>query len=64
MDEERTRPGEKGPSKLTRKVAVPAKITTAADIDALIQQLHEIKVQVGLYAEIEVTFSVGNGGEQ
>jgi len=64
MDEERTRPGEKGPSKLTRKVAVPAKITTAADIDALIQQLHEIKVQVGLYSEIEVTFSVGNGGEQ
>jgi len=30
----------------------------------LIQQLHEIKVQVGLYSEIEVTFSVGNGGEQ
>jgi len=43
---------------------VPAKITTAADIDAVIQQLHEIKAQVGLYSEIEVTFSVGNGGEQ
>jgi Family of unknown function (DUF6079) len=64
MEEERAKSGEKGPSKLTRKVAVPAKITTAADIDAVIQQLHEIKAQVGLYSEIEVTFSVGNGGEQ
>jgi hypothetical protein len=64
MEEERAKSGEKGPSKLTRKVAVPAKITTAADIDAVIQQLHEIKAQAGLYSEIEVTFSVGNGGEQ
>jgi hypothetical protein len=64
VEEERAKSGEKGPSKLTRKVAVPAKITTAADIDAVIQQLHEIKAQVGLYSEIEVTFSVGNGGEQ
>jgi hypothetical protein len=64
MEEERDKSGEKGPGKLTRKVAVPAKITTAADIDAVIQQLHEIKAQVGLYAEIEITFSVGNGGEQ
>ena len=63
MEEERAKSGEKGPSKLTRKVAVPAKITTAADIDALIQQLHEIKAQVGLYSEIEVTFLVGNGGD-
>jgi hypothetical protein len=40
------------------------KMTSAADIDALIQQLHEIKAQLGLYAEIEVTFSLGNGGEK
>jgi hypothetical protein len=64
MEEERAKTGEKGPSKLTRKVAVPAKITTAADIDAVIQQLHEIKAQVGLYSEIEITFLVGKGGEQ
>jgi hypothetical protein len=64
MEEERAKSGQKGPSKLTRKVAVPAKMTTAADIDAVIQQLHEIKAQIGLYSEIEVSFSVGNGGEQ
>ena len=64
MEEERAKSGEKGPSKLIRKVAVPAKITAAADIDAVIQQLHEIKAQLGLYSEIEVTFSVGDGGDQ
>ena len=63
MEEERAKYGEKGPAKLTRKVVFPAKITTAADIDAVIQKLHEIKAQVGIYSEIEVTFSAGNGGE-
>ncbi|MDI6749496.1 MAG: BREX system P-loop protein BrxC [Rhodocyclaceae bacterium] len=64
MEQERAKSGEKGPSKLIKKIAVPAKITTAADIDAIIQQLHEIKAQIGIYSEIEVTFSVGKGGEQ
>jgi FKBP-type peptidyl-prolyl cis-trans isomerase (trigger factor) len=63
IEEERAKSGETGPSKLTRKLAVPSKITTAADIDAVIQQLHEIKAQIGLYAEIEVTFSVGDEGK-
>jgi hypothetical protein len=35
---------------------VPVKMTSAADIDALIQQLHEIKAQLGLYTEVEVSF--------
>ena len=64
MEEERAKSGEKGPSKLNRKISVPAKLTTAADIDAVIQQLHEIKAQVGLYSEIEVTFSLGNGEDK
>ena len=33
-------------------------MTSAADIDSLIQQLHEIKAQLGLYSEIEVSFSL------
>jgi len=45
---------------------VPVKMTSAADIDALIQQLNEIKVQLGLYSEIEVSLVVsdqpGTGG--
>ena len=64
MEEERAKTGEKGPAKLSKSIAVPTKMTSAADIDSLIQQLHEIKAQIGLYAEIEVTFSVGKGGDQ
>jgi hypothetical protein len=41
-------------------VTVPAKLTTAADIDGLIQQLHEIKAMAGLYSEFEVTLSLSN----
>jgi hypothetical protein len=63
MEEERAKSGQKGPSKLTRKVVLQAKITNAADIDAVIQQLHEIKAEAGLYTEIEITFSLGNGVE-
>lgn len=46
---------------------MPVRMTSAADIEALMQQLHEIKAQIGLYAEIEVSFVVGGqpgtGGE-
>jgi hypothetical protein len=59
MEEERAKIGEKGPAKLTKSISVPVKMTSAADIDALIQQLHEIKAQFGLYAEIEVSLVVG-----
>jgi len=58
MEEERAKAGDKGPVKLSRSIAVPLKMTTAADLDSLIQQLHEIKGQLGLYAEIEVSFSL------
>jgi hypothetical protein len=64
LEEVRAKTGEKGPAKLSRSISVPVKMTSATDIDALIQQLREIKAQLGLYAEIEVTFSVGNGGDQ
>jgi hypothetical protein len=60
MEEERAKTGEKGPAKLSRSISVPVKMTSAADIDLLIQQLHEIKAQLGLYAEIEVSFVVGD----
>lgn len=64
MEEERASSGQKGPAKLTKSISVPGKMTSAADIDSLIQQLYEIKAQLGLYAEIEVTFTVGNGDDQ
>jgi hypothetical protein len=35
-------------------------MTSAADIDSLIQQLHELRAQFGLYSEIEISFVVGS----
>lgn len=64
MEEERAKTGKKGPAKLYRSISLPAKMTSAADIDSLIQQLHEIKAQLGLYAEIEVIFSIGSEREK
>jgi hypothetical protein len=64
MEEARAKTGAKGPSKFTKSIAVPVTMTSAAGLDALIQQLHEVKAQLGLYEEIEVTFSLGNEGEQ
>lgn len=55
MEEERAQIGDQGPTKLTKSITVPVKMTSQADIDALIQQLNEIKAQLGLYAEIEVS---------
>jgi hypothetical protein len=63
MEEERAKTGEKGPAKLTKSIAVPMKMTSAADIDALIQQLQEIKAQLGLYAEAEINFVMNGGGD-
>ena len=60
IEEERANTGDIGPAKLTKSIAVPMKMTSAADIDALIQQLHEIKALLGLYAEIEVSLVVGD----
>jgi hypothetical protein len=60
MEEERAKSGATGPAKLTKSIALPAKMTLAADIDSLIQQLHEIKAQFGVYAEIELSFVVGH----
>ena len=55
MEEERAQTGEEGPAKLSKSIAVPTKMTSAADIDALIQQLNEIKAQLNLYEEAEIT---------
>ena len=64
LEEERAKKGEQGPAKLSKSITVPSRMTSSVDIDALIQQLNEIKAQVGLYAEIEVIFTLGIGSEK
>ena len=49
-----------GPAKLSKEVKVPSKLTTVA-LDGLIRELIEIKSQVGLYPENEVSFVIDKG---
>ena len=58
LEEERAKAGGSGPARLSKSVAVPAKLTSAADLDSLILQLHEIKGQAKLYEEIEISFTL------
>lgn len=62
-DEERAKTGENGPARLTKSIAVPMKMTSVADIDSLIQQLQEIKAQLGFYAEAEISFVMSGSGD-
>ena len=59
IEDERAETGKKGPAKFEQSVSVPTIITTAADLDALILKLNEIKSQLALYDELEVSFSFG-----
>ena len=60
IEDERAEKGKKGPAKFELAVSVPSKMTTAADLDALILKLNEIKAQLALYDEIEVSFIFGS----
>jgi len=61
IEDERAEKGKTGPAKFERAISVPAKMTSAADLEALIIKLNEIKAQLALYDEIEVSFSFGGG---
>jgi len=59
LDEEAAKYKAQGISKLARSVAVPSKLSSASDLDALIGKLNELKAQLALYEEIEVAFVIG-----
>lgn len=61
LDEEAEKHKAEGKSKLARSIAVPSKLSSARDLDALIGELNELKVQLALYEEIEVSFVIGRG---
>lgn len=63
VEEERARNGEEGPSKLSKSVTLPKRMKSAADIDSLVQQLHEIKAQMAFYSEAEITIVIDDGEE-
>lgn len=45
-------------SKLTKAISVPARITSAADIDDVVYQLQQVKSLLPMYTEIDVSFQV------
>jgi hypothetical protein len=51
--------GKKGSGKLEKEIFVPTKMTSPSDLDAIILKLNELKAQLVLYDEIEVSFVLG-----
>jgi hypothetical protein len=64
IEEERARTSDKRPAKFSRSFAMPGRVTSAGDLDALIQKLQELRAEVSLYAEIELTLVLGHGEER
>lgn len=62
MEENRAKALGEGPLRYSKSLSVPTKVTTVAEIDALIQQLQEVRAEFGLYGEVEVTLSFGKDG--
>jgi hypothetical protein len=59
LEEERSKAGGGGgPVKLSKSVALPSKLNSAAGLDPLIQQLNDIKGQAKLFDEIEISFTL------
>ena len=58
LQAEKERAVKDGRARLTRKVALPARVTDLSALDALIQQLQAVKKELELYSEIEVTITV------
>lgn len=58
LDDEAAKYKAQGGGKLARSIAVPSKLSSASDLDALILKLNEIKIQLALFDEIEVSFVV------
>jgi hypothetical protein len=59
IEEDRAKKGEEGPAKFEQEVLIPINMRSAADLDALILRLNEIKSQLPHYDEIEVSFLLG-----
>ena len=54
--------GKKGPrdrTTLSRSIPVPSKVASAGQLDMLIQALNELKAQLALYDDIDISFVLG-----
>lgn len=51
--------GDGKPYKLVRSIAVPASVSSVGEIEQLLRQLNEVKAQMGIYTEVEISFVLG-----
>jgi hypothetical protein len=58
LAEETAKVKKTGQTKLTRSLTVPAALTTAAQLEDLIRRLQEVKAELALYSDIEVTIKL------
>ncbi|MCL6557619.1 MAG: BREX system P-loop protein BrxC [Firmicutes bacterium] len=58
IEEEKEKAKQEGKTKITRSVRLPSIVTSADQLDALIRQLQELKNELALYKEIEVTIKI------
>jgi hypothetical protein len=61
LKEEKERAVREGKQKIARSLAVPARVTKAAELDDLIQRLQSLRAELSaFYGDIEVTLTVGD----
>ncbi|MDA1278075.1 MAG: BREX system P-loop protein BrxC, partial [Verrucomicrobia bacterium] len=61
-EEKKAQTGAEGTLKLATSITVPSQITSTEELGGLIAQLQEVETQSGSFEEIEITFSLRNGG--
>lgn len=58
IEEEKEKAKQEGKTKITRSVRLPSTVTKADQLDDLIRQLQELKNELALYKEIEVSIKI------
>lgn len=58
IEEEKEKAKKEGKTKLTRAVKVPSAVTSADQLDDLIRRFQELKNELALYSDIEVTINI------
>jgi len=59
LEDSKNQNGVREPRKLSRSFSVPSKLATPNELDALILRLNDLKAELALYDEVDLSFIVG-----